>query len=183
AVDDFGIQKLELAIRRDAQEPSLAIIPAAQPDESDADVSIRHRDGSTPLDIAALNVKPGEALSVWLKVGDNRTEPLGGSQSSDSRIITLQIAEDATPVGQQAVQQQHENAEKELVTAIEHLKTAQLKAERLSQSLPDAGKVSGENPAPAAVTSQTADPAPAPAGRPSEPSEKSPATPDSEAPT
>ena len=183
AVDDFGIQKLELAIRRDAQEPSLAIIPAAQPDESDADFSIRQRDGSTTLDIAALNVKPGEALSVWLKVGDNRTEPLGGSQSSDSRIITLQIAEDATPVGQQAVQQQHENAEKELVTAIEHLKTAQLKAERLSQSLPDAGKVSGENPAPAAVTSQTADPAPAPAGRPSEPSEKSPATPDSEAPT
>lgn len=183
AVDDFGIQKLELAIRRDAQEPSLAIIPAAQPGEPDADFSIRQRDGSTTLDIAALNVKPGEALAVWLKVGDNRTEPLGGSQSSDSRIITLQVAEDAAPAGQQAVQQQHENAEKELVTAIEHLKTAQLKAERLSQSLPDAGKVSGENPAPAAVTSQTADPAPAPAGRPSEPSEKSPATPDSEAPT
>jgi len=183
AVDDFGIQKLELAIRRDAQEPSLAIIPAAQPGEPDADVSMRHWDGSTTLDIAALNVKTGEALSVWLKVRDNRTEPLGGSQSSDSRIITLQIAEDATPVGQQAVQQQHENAEKELRTAIVDLKTALLTAERLSQSLEDAGKVSGENPAPAAVTSQTAEPAPAPAGRPSEPSEKSPATPDSEAPT
>ncbi|MFN9718294.1 MAG: DUF4175 family protein [Planctomycetota bacterium] len=31
AVDDFGIQRLELAVRKSAHEPSLAIIPATQP--------------------------------------------------------------------------------------------------------------------------------------------------------
>lgn len=138
AVDDFGIQKLELAVRKSAQEPSLAIIPATQPGEPDADVPMRQRNGSTTLDIAALNVKPGEALSVWLKVGDNRIEPLGGTQPSDSKIITLHVAEDAAPVGQQAVQQQHENAQKELRTAIDHLKTAQLKVSEPSENSPAA---------------------------------------------
>jgi hypothetical protein len=163
AVDDFGIQTLELAVRKGAQEPSLTVIPTDQSAEPVADAAAQNWDGSTTLDIAALNVKPGEALSVWLKVGDNRTEPLGGSQSSDSKIITLHIAEDAVPVGQQAVQQQHENAQKELRTAIDHLKTAQLKVERLSQSLP------APNDAP---TPETADP-----------SENSSATADSDAPT
>ncbi len=181
AVDDFGIQKLELAVRKSAQEPSLAIIPAAQPGEPDADVPMRQRNGSTTLDIAALNVKPGEALSVWLKVGDNRIEPLGGTQSSDSKVITLQIAEDAAPVGQQAVQQQHENAQKELRTAIDHLKTAQLGAERLSQSLPAPTRAPDENPSPESLTPETEETAPA--RELSEPLENSPATPDSDAPT
>jgi len=203
AVDDFGIQTLELAVRKGAQEPSLTVIPTDQSAEPVADAAAQKRNGSTTLDIAALNVKPGEALSVWLKVGDNRTEPLGGLQSSDSKIITLHIAEDAVPVGQQAVQQQHENAQKELRTAIDHLKTAQLKVERLSQSLPTPNvEQSPQSPlkpieAPAsqslpkpndATRENSAPESPAPGNEEhtpetSEPSETPPATPDSDAPT
>ena len=135
AVDDFGIQQVELAVEKGVQEPSLTIIPPAEAADPDIAAATRQRDGSTTLDVAALNVKPGETLSVWLRAGDNRSEPLGGSQSSDSRILTLHVAENAPPVGQQAVQQQHENAHQELSTAIDHLKAALANVKQLSQAL------------------------------------------------
>ncbi|MFM8477965.1 MAG: DUF4175 family protein, partial [Planctomycetaceae bacterium] len=135
AVDDFGIQQLELAVKKGDQEPALTIIPPAHAAGPEIAASAPQRDGSTTLDVAALNVKPGETLSVWLRAGDNRSEPLGGSQSSDSKILTLHVAENAAPVGQQAVQQQHENAQQELSTAIDHLKAAQASVTQLSETL------------------------------------------------
>jgi hypothetical protein len=134
-VDDFGIRKVELAVRKGVQEPSLTIIPTVEAGKPGVDVDMQQCDGSTILDLAALNVKPGDTLSVWLRASDNRIEPLGGPQSTDSRIITLHVAENAAPVGQQAVQQQHENAQQELRTAIDHIKKAQSNVRQASESL------------------------------------------------
>ena len=98
AVDDYGIQSLEVVTNLSTQEPTVSAIADLTPG--------KQMEGETSLDLRLHDLKPGDVLTVWLRATDNRGAGMdpnsgsGGPQSTDSKPLILQVANDALPPGQ-----------------------------------------------------------------------------------
>ncbi|MBL8812576.1 MAG: hypothetical protein JNM43_20600, partial [Planctomycetaceae bacterium] len=133
AADDYGIQSLEVVTKVGTQEPTVSAIADLVPG--------KQMEGETSLDLKPHNLKPGDVLTVWLRATDNRGAGMdpnsgsGGPQSTDSKPLYLQVANDALPPGQQSVQAERDFVQSGIDEAINNLKAAIEKTEEYSKSL------------------------------------------------
>ncbi len=145
AADDYGIGSLELITKQGTQEPTTSAIPL--PDIS------KQQNGETILNLATLNLKPGDVVTVWFRATDNRgagvapDDASSRPQSTDSKPLCLQVANDALPPGQQTVQAERDLVQNVISEAIDKLTKALERAEQYSDAIKPETKSDDEDPA------------------------------------
>ena len=130
ASDDFGLTVVQLITQKDAAEP-IAIPLDLPPMCTD-------HNGETVVDPSEIKLTPGETLTVWLRVADNRPDSLGGPQWVDSRKVQILVSEQAPPFATQVIRDQAERIDQRLDAAVEKLQTSSELARELAKSLDDA---------------------------------------------
>ncbi|MCA9038332.1 MAG: hypothetical protein KDA91_24575, partial [Planctomycetaceae bacterium] len=95
AFDDFDCGALQLISQKNGEQLSIKDVPHERLPEFTGELAI---------DLNQLEITTGDQLIVWLSITDIRPDEYGGPQISESRKIHLQIADEAAPIGQQAVQ-------------------------------------------------------------------------------
>lgn len=134
AFDDFGCGALQLISQKNDEPPSSRNVPHDWETEGVGELTV---------DLSELEAATGDQLTLWLSISDSRPVEYGGPQVTDSRKVRIQIADDATSVGQQVVQQQTQSVLDHLTAAITDLKAAEEIADNLAADVNEVGEVGG----------------------------------------
>ncbi|MEZ6057877.1 MAG: DUF4175 family protein [Planctomycetaceae bacterium] len=145
AVDDFGCSELHLITKKNGESPTIKRIPHDPGIEFTSELT---------FDSSELDLTTGDQLTVWLSITDNRPDEYGGPQTTDSRKIHVQIADEAAPISQQAVQHEARSVLADLTEALDNLKTAEQITSELQQDLGEVADKMAEWPQAAVDTAE-----------------------------
>ena len=133
ASEDFGLTSVELLVEFDENRTQVIAseIPSLpQPPLPGRSQWLR---GQVPLDLAALSRDGINQFQVRVRVRDDRPESLGGSQQGVSEALTISIAEDAEEYAAQKIEQQTEDFQSAVRSALENLKQAAAETNKLKR--------------------------------------------------
>ena len=143
AFDDFGCGALQLISQINGEPPAIKDVPHE---------SLPEFTGELAIDLNQQEVTTGDQLTFWLSITDIRPDEYGGSQTAESRKIHLQIADEAAPIGQQAVQNEAQSVLADLTAALDGLNTAKQMADELQNKVGEVADAAEFPKAPADAT-------------------------------